>query len=168
MKTLQKVNPLGEQDFKTQLDALRNARSIESEVAERADYVIRKIAEIFRKKIDWWSFPNSSEKNGEGVFEDAIDGDIFQYEGANTFDHDDAAIIDGSEFGFDQCQFPIEWLYEDFEQKLVDGIDKYRKQQLSKKELKKEKAEKKKIEKMLQINKIKEKLTEKELKLLNL
>ncbi len=138
-------------------------------VIDRVDYIIGKIAEVFKSEVEWWSYPNSTKENSMGNLNDAYNDDCFQFEGSFNKDIKDWVIIldEGEECDLN-CSFPIRWLYENFEEELINGkkeleqkLAKQKKDKV-KKTLLKHSAKKKLLESA------KSKLTEEERKALGL
>ena len=139
-------------------------------ITDRVDYVIRKIASIFKTKVDWWDWDNGScEAEIDGHFEPSmLKEETVQLHGQFKSSGEKVAMIDGGEWDFSYLEFPRKFLFEDFEQKLEDGIIEYKhllEKQKTDRAKKKEEAEAKK---KMAIQAAKNKLTKEERKALGI
>lgn len=125
-------------------DALHKYQNIVCAVEARVEYILHFVLNEVGGKLDWWAWNCSCEDNPMGNFEDSF------HENAWTFHIDFVCkkepkmkFVDrlGKEVNLEWGDFPIEWLYEDFEEEFKEGLVKYAK-------LKEEKAKKAKENKI--------------------
>lgn len=140
---------IAKETFAKWQDLNNQAGALEGGIIDRVDYIIHKIFAVFNNELDWWDFPGDGDRCEGGRLSDAIrhDDDIFCFT-AETREYLKEKVIllkDGSEWGFDN-EFPTRWLFEDFEEELIEGKKKFEevkieraKQALLKKKTKKEK-----------------------------
>lgn len=140
---------------------------VEEFVIDRVDYIIKKIAATFDSQVEWWSFPYSSEENSMGNLNNAYNDDCLQFEG--EFKRSDWCIIldDGEEYDLNN-EFPTRWLYEDFEEELINGKKELEQKLAKQKEDKVKKTLLKNSAKKKLLESAKSKLTEEERKALGL
>lgn len=165
------MEKLGEE--KIDLNTLKNwkilkeqLKPIEESIEYRCNYVVKEIVKIFHKKFDWWDFDNSCEDE-RGHF----DPDYIQYEvvGTSIAGCINMIAILKEEGEWDLAQgFPLRFLFEDFQQEVIDGRELYKK----KEEEENKKAQELKKLKAFENEKIKEaaraKLTKEERKALGI
>ena len=166
MKPLEKVNRIGDGDISA-LKAAYNAYTYHAEVIQdRVNYILRKTAEIFGGKIEWWDWSNGAGE-ADGHFEPSFLRDkCINVDGETKGGGDDGdwvAILKNDEEWELRLEFPIRWLTEDFEQELIAGIEKYKDKKLKRKETEKQKKLAREINKQKLVNAAKAKLTKEEL-----
>lgn len=152
----------------TQIHKLFSLKAeVEGFVMDRVEYIIEKIAATFDSEVKWWSFPCSSEYHSMGNFYDAYNDDCFQFEG--EFKRSDWCIIldDGEEYDLNN-EFPTRWLYEEFEEELINGKKELEQKLAKQKEDKVKKTLLKNSAKKKLLESAKSKLTEEERKALGL
>lgn len=147
-------------DLDTAKKTYKEWSKIAYQYTSRIDFVIRKICELFGRELDWWDYTNCGHDGEEGNLKiDMIDSETIQLQG-NVPGGDMVAIIFGSEWDFSNLEFPVEFLYYDFEEDLKNGIERYKDLQAAKAKTKKPSKTKELIESA------KKKLTKEELKAL--
>lgn len=103
----------------------KEKKQIEKQIEDRIDYMIKTIYLAFGYKVKGWHF--DSDREDDFPYSDGLAGfsvnakEIKKGQGSEDF-----AFIDRNG---DECDlnydYPIQWLWEDFEQELLDGIKKY-------------------------------------------
>jgi hypothetical protein len=162
-----KISPIAKDVIDNYKEALNNISALHVQIDERVEYIINKICNTFNVQLDWWSYSHSDDNGGE--FCDAYSEDQITPCINLESDYNPCVILlnNGSEWGL-MDGIPIDWLFEDFEEELVNGKAAYIKQQ----EDKKNKAKAKKLDKRAKekelLEQIKSKLSPEELKVLKL
>lgn len=130
-------------------------------IFNRIEYILKFIFKAFGGELDYWYFDGAEE--GEV-------GDLFKNYNPNTIyviaegSYNYSVIIDkfNNEWDFDG-EIPTRWLFEDFEDEVLDGLKEYKKRQ----EEKKQKAQTKKAKEKANLEKLvleaKKKLSKEEL-----
>lgn len=117
---------------------------MESDIIDRCNYIMTSIFKLFDKKSAYWYFYGA----GEGEFGDFWDNYHKDYVHiiADNCPGKEMVILlkDGSEWGFSDG-FPTRWLFEDFENELIEGKSLYEKREAERQEASKKKREEKKI-----------------------
>jgi len=156
---LKKVDQIDQSELDEYNKVIQNVRKFEKKIAERTDYIIKKIQESFNRKNIRWSF--SAEP--EDIFDDldifwisnkilssgtVVDEILLSSLNMTPVRHYEAYFYVGDElfdwtydFASPLPKFPKRWLFEPFEQELKDGREKYLK------ELEKQKLDRKEKEK---------------------
>ena len=100
-------------------------------ISERGNYIVRKIAKEFGVDLNWWDF--QEETSGFEFPSEEYVG--FTGEAGKKWFGNTSAIIDkeGNEIGLADC-FPKRWLWEDFEDELTQGKEKFIEQEKKTKE----------------------------------
>lgn len=136
---------------------------IEDEIVNRISYVWYTINNAFGNEVDTWYFDDAGEGEvGNLDIDDSFVSSIqTDYKKKST---GDMAILlkDGSEFGF-YSEFPTRWLFEDFEQELIEGKKKYEEQEVARKEAEKIKRQRQKAKTLVLADQAKLKLSKEEL-----
>jgi len=97
----------------------------------RVGYIVRKIFEVCGGQLNWWNWDDPERLTNGNV--PSIDGDafriyIFFYKSPKN---DTILLKDGTEWViFDDI--PTRWLWEDFEDELVNGLAAYKEQEQAK------------------------------------
>lgn len=149
--------------------ASNEAGKLEDKIVSRIDYIVKLIFKTFNQKLETWYFYGAEE--GEmGDLSRAIDSDrvsfIFDLKRHTSFYDANILLKDGSEYNFEEGEFPTRWLYEEFETELIDGKKQYDLAQEVIKSKVKEKALQKKIKMAALTKSLKSKLTKEELALI--
>ena len=124
MYKIESVKPINQEMVKEAEELAAKAGKLEEKIVNRIHYIMTSIFKLFNKKTAYWYFYGA----GEGEV-----GDLWSH-----FDKDSISIVidncpgesmvillkDGSEWGFDDS-IPTRWLYEDFEEELVEGKKKF-------------------------------------------
>lgn len=117
-----------------------------NKISNRINYMLR---EIMSTQLEWWDFYGSGDFNPE------------------IYKLDDTITVEG-EFvipePYEYSDFPIRWLWEDFEDEFKSDVETHKRQKELEKQKAKEKREKLKIKKAEMKETISAKLTEEELK----
>jgi hypothetical protein len=149
--------------------AANESSSMEGEITNRIDYIIRTIFDTFNKKLDTWYFDGAGEGDVGDLLRHYDENEIniiteLSRNKEGVYDSIEMVIIDkeGSEWGFDSS-IPTRWLFEDFEQELIDGKKLFEEQKAERKKNKKELSAKKKLEDQALATAAKAKLSKKEL-----
>jgi hypothetical protein len=169
-----KIKPL-RKDFTNEMIGAYNLYSkYTSVISKRVDYVVREIARIFGGKIDWWDWPKGKDECDGHFTPDIIEGESVSVDGWKSGGGDWEAYLKDEKGDFKESwqfcwfEFPTRFLYEDFEEELIEGIKKYREDKATKKELKKQKELEKVKNKAKLLDSVKSKLTKEERKALGL
>lgn len=123
-----------------------SASELENSIADRITYVLDTIYKTFGSSCDNWYFDGAEEGQlgdvNRHVDHHEVSG-IIAY--SKKPSGQDMAVIlnNGDEWGLDEG-FPTHWLFEDFEQELKDGKEKFLKKEAERKELEKAKRDSKK------------------------
>lgn len=108
---------------------MKELKLLNAAVNKRVDYIIKKIVSIFNMKLEWWGYSETDE--GEAQLKDALYQDsvccYISYKRDKGI-HNQEIIIDtnGKELVLLSNGFPVRWLYEDFEDELIQGKEKYK------------------------------------------
>lgn len=145
------------------------ARSLEELIINRINYIVETLFKTFGVNLDFWYFCGAGEGEVGDLWRnyDKENGINIETGLSRNTSYTEIIIIDknGDEWEFDSY-IPIRWLFENFEQELIDGKKKYEEAQEAKKaaeHIKREaKKEKDKQTKALAAQ-AKKKLTKKEL-----
>lgn len=165
---LKKVNPITDGDI-TALNSTYNAYNQHAQgIQNRVNYIVRKTAEIFGGKIGWWDWNNGGGEV-DGHFEPSfLRNDYINVDGETKGGGDWVAILKDDEEWELRLVVPLRWLTEDFEQELIDGIQKYKDKELKRKETEKQKKLTRAANKQKLLETVKAKLTKEELKALGI
>lgn len=147
MHLSQETQPLDPQTLESYLQLRQQAGVLESQLENRITYILKKIYETFGSQLDYWYTSDAPEGD---------QGDLlrcWRYNNDTISDlcihpYLEAVIIlnNGSEWGLHD-DIPSRWLFEDFEEELVNGKRLYEERQAQKKEDARQKRQAKKAEK---------------------
>lgn len=117
-----------------------NARSIadvfEQEIIDRIDYIINEILKTFDQKLDTWYFHDAGEGSLGDLSPNLDEKNVsFVYEIARDSDSEEMVILlkNGFEYSLHDGEFPTRWLFEDFEEELIQGKKDYEEKEEEKK-----------------------------------
>jgi len=139
-----KVSPIGE----CVIEDLTNAHDLYSKfmsiISNRVNYIVREIASLFKGEVNRWDWGDGSGEIEGHFTPNMVYDDSIQLDGERkgTFDDEWVAFLKDengqftNEWEFHWFEFPTRFLYEDFEEELKEGIQKYKEHQV-KKEMKK-------------------------------
>lgn len=152
-------------------EAYNKYTALEDQITGRMDYIINTVLALYGSKLHYWYFYGAGE--GEiGPMLNHIDDESFRviidyYTRPQKFDITSVVIImkDGSEWGFEDG-FPTRWLFENFEQELIEGKKKYENEVVAKAEARKAKQKLQAEKKKNLIKSAKSKLSREELRAL--
>jgi len=146
-------------------DAAAKLYSIDVDISARIDYILNFIYKAFGTELSNWYFQGASE-NQDGCFEPHMFLDEF-YVYMEPSLPDDGVFLDkdGGEWGLEEG-IPSRWLFEDFEEELTSGIEKFKTHNADKAVIAAKRALAKAEEEKKLIESIKNKLTPSELKAL--
>lgn len=165
---IEPINPLGSGDVMAAKEAHRLWSHYSEKITDRANYVIRKSAELFGGKIEWWDWTNGAGETDGHFNPDWLKDDYISVDGDTKGGNCEwVAILKNGEWEL-RLVFPTRWLWEDFEQELTDGIKKYKEQKLHKIEMEKKKKIARDSEKKKLLEAAKSKLTKEERKALGI
>lgn len=145
--------------------ARSKASELENQITERIDYILNVWFKTFGGSLKYWYF--------DGAGENEV-GDLAKYMGdesiyglfieCNPNSKNEMVIInkDGSEWGW-ESEIPTRWLFEDFENEIINGKKLYEERAANRKAKKKELTLAKKQEDATLIEEAKKKLSKKEL-----
>jgi len=149
--------------------AATEAGKMEGQIINRIDYIVRTIFQTFNHKLDCWYFYGAGEGDVGDLLRhyDSDEINIITELARNKgggYDSIEMVILDkeGNEWGFDSS-IPTRWLFENFEQELIDGKRLFEDQQIERKKNQKELSAKKKLEDQALATAAKAKLSKKEL-----
>lgn len=126
-------------------------KDIISKISDRINYMLR---EVMATNVDWWDF-NNGNSYVDGYFNPEIYGPADNIEISGEFD-----IPDPYKYN---ANFPIRWLWEDFEEEFKSDVEKFKEEKEFEKERRKERNKNQKIEKAKMKEIILAKLTKEEL-----
>jgi len=159
------------EQFQEALQVQRKAYALIDSVDTRCDEIVRKLCNIYGKKLSWWIYSNGAgEDKGDGFF------DVDEYKNAvetklhgktNGWINDFDCIIDGDTWDLAQS-FPSKFLYEDFEAEVVEGKKLHEKMEEKRKVRDHQKRAKKKLRQEEVLQAAKSKLSKEELKALGI
>ena len=158
---LQSIPALSEDLFEERDKLLKQINKLNEKIVARVNYIVRTIYSVFNLKLDIWDFSNAGE-GGYGDFDKSNSSDTI-YVDLKPYYHNLVILTkDKKEFNL-SSEFPTRWLTEFFEDELVEGKQAYIDLVEFRKLRAKEKSEKVKLEEEKMMEKIKSKLTDKEL-----
>lgn len=151
--------------FDKYYEAAQKASELREVIEDRITYIIKTICKTFNCKFDTWYVYGAAE--GEvGNIDGALEDDFVHLIIESELDDDCAILtIDSREYSL-RYGFPRIWLFQDFEEELINGKDLYIKKKEAEKEKKKLKLQAKQIKKNETLEQIKSKLSKQELKAL--
>lgn len=97
--------------------AARKANELKGKICSRIDYIWSRIFKTFGESFEWWCFADAAE--GEVGCLRIDDIAIRDFEFDRCLPDFEILLKDGTEWGL--WQIPTRWLFEDFEQELVEG-----------------------------------------------
>lgn len=174
MKDIKKVNTILQDTVDQWIKAIKVADAYEEVISERIGYVIKTVFNTFGKKISTWYYEDAPE-GGMGSLQKAFnsgerDGSIrvvvekdAPYGERHSFGDMDALLEGDIEWDFSYGEFPERWLFEDFEQELIDGKKKFEEKEAARKLKAKEAKSKQTKEDKKLADQVKSKLSKKEL-----
>jgi hypothetical protein len=118
--------------------ATKVAGKLENKIIDRLGYVVNFLFKTFKRRLETWYFVDAPEGGmGEFVYDDH---DIWVVTETPGHSYDDMTIIDkdGEVWSFEGI-IPTRWLFEDFEQEVVEGKKKYEEQEEARKNTEKNK-----------------------------
>jgi hypothetical protein len=148
------------------------AAELEQRMQARIGYILKFFFEAAGSKLDWWRFGSYEEEKpmyGQ-VGKDYISGIYAESKGSYPSE-ESLTFIDKNgkeELFLLDWGIPTRWLYEDFEQEVVDGLKKYKDVVAQRKAKEFERRTKNKQEKEKLVAEAKAKLTKEERKLLGI
>jgi len=125
------------------------AGALEEDIEQRITYIIRFWFEAFGSKLDTWYFDEAGEGEvgdlSRHMNDDEIDS-IYVEMKSHSNQIGDEYIIDkfGHEYGW-ESSIPTRWLFENFEQEIIDGKKLYEEKEAARKLKQKEKSAQKKL-----------------------
>ena len=143
-----KVAPLVDSDYQDWEIKKKEVGLIEQKFIDRVSHIVKELSKAFGAKIDTWYFPDA-EQGEVGELSSAFGFGGLQIEVIYTkrpeamvanITEPDCTI---SEWEFEYGEYPQHWLYQDFEDDLKKGIERYEKSE----EERKAKAKKKRTAK---------------------
>lgn len=163
----EKVLPLTQGDLTAAEQAYNLWASTENKIANRVSYIIRTIAKIFGGKIEWWDWKNGGgEVNGHFEFS-MLNGKEFQLDGSKKGGEMDwVSTLKEGEWEFTWLAFPTRFIWEDFEDEVRNGIEKFKESERINAEKEKLRKQEKLSKKQQLLESAKSKLTKEELKAL--
>lgn len=158
------MNIISTETLSIWLDLRKNISSLESQIIDRINYIVRKIYEIFDDGLYWWDFPGDGIHGEGGSLINSLNPDeiIFQAESSNYSKNKIIILQNGEERILDDG-FPRRWLFENFEEEVTKGKEKFEEIERKRLQDKKGFSDSQKIEDQKLIENIKKKLSKKEL-----
>jgi len=138
---------------------------LEDTITERISYVLNFLVSTFGGSIDTWYFSDAAEGEVGNLAANMNDETIYNLEVDEGKDSDNIIIIDkfDDEWHFEGC-LPTRWLFEDtFEVEVLSGKQSYLEKEVARKLKQKEQSAAKKKEDKDIVDKLKSKLTKREL-----
>jgi hypothetical protein len=138
---------------------------MENQIVDRIDYIIRTWFQVFDSKLDYWYF-DGAEEGQVGDLKNHMDS----YNISNIWTEckkdcsHEMVILDknGDEYGWESAIL-TRWLFEDFEDEIINGKKLYLEKEIERKAKKKIASAQKKIEDTLLVEEAKKKLSKEEL-----
>jgi len=165
-----KKEPITKEYFEQAEKVIAFANKFTGKIEDRLDYIIHKFFEIYDCKVNTWYFEDVEESEVGNLW-DHMDQDyitsIWIDINERSKKYNNYAFID--KFGeVDEWanSIPTRWLFEDFEQEVIDGKKKFEEKELAKKARQKELSEQKKNKNAELVEKAKQKLSKEELQAL--
>lgn len=122
-----------------------------SKIDDRLNYIIRN---VMASEVFWWDYSNGGpEKDGYFEPSDYMEDGFITLDGRYTIPEP-----------YEYTDFPIRWLWEDFEEEFKNDVKQFKAEKEAKKKSDKEKRETLKVKKAEMKKIISEKLTKEELK----
>ena len=124
-KIIKKAKPISDESIKIRKQAKKAFKDTEKSIIKRVDYIINTIFKTFKIKNSYWYF-YGAEEGSHGDIDKGIYKDVLLLELENNYAYADFYIIDknNDEWSFEEG-FPLRWLFENFEQELIDGKKLY-------------------------------------------
>lgn len=146
------------------LELQKNSSALEDQIVDRINYIVRKICEVFNDKLDWWDFPGDGNRGEGGRMIDAINGDkvSFVAEAENALSSHEVIFKDNSKWDLNS-DFPKRWLFENFEEELIEGKERFKIFEKNRLQNKRELAASNKIKNKMLVAQAKAKLSKEEL-----
>ena len=145
------MKKLDETSERVMLDACKIYNEWLAPFEKRIHYILTVIGKECYGSLDWWDW----REEGDSFNPDMnMAGGVVSFHAewrGNSFCN--SAIIDGHEWDFSH-EFPIRFLYEDFENELRVGVKTFKEQEQLKKDKAKASREKKKLEKDAALSKL--------------
>ena len=160
------MNKITQQDLNSFFNSLETTKKYESIITERINYVVRRIAELAKTRVFWWDFKNGYDENdGYLDYDTFVDGGIC-VEGESSADRF-KVVLDNKIWNF-PFEFPQRFLFNDFDEEVLQGIESYIKEENERQQkIKESKFEKNKKKKQM-LAQVAQKLTPQERRLLKL
>lgn len=147
-------------------DSINHSARLENIITERLSYIVHTIYNIFGYQVDTWYFEDAKEGEvgdlNNNIYNGIINNIIVECKSLKK--EPEILIIDknGSEWEKD-LGIPVRWLFENFEQEVIDGKKKFEEKEAARKAKNKEQSAKQKLEDQQLINSAKSKLSKNEL-----
>lgn len=111
------------------LELQKNSSSLEGKIINRIGYIVRKIHEFFEDELSWWDFPGDGKRGEGGLLINALnnitDEILFQSEiNGRSYKTYVVILSDNSKWDL-SGGFPRRWLFENFEEELIEGKEKF-------------------------------------------
>ena len=111
------------QEFKT-IDSIARKNEIVDEIENRTIEIIKSIGKVFNRKIYGWSW-QYGDIEASFSFNDNVNNIDIVY--SLEWDGYDLNYIDEDGDYWDLAvSFPINWLWDDFEKKLIEGVERFK------------------------------------------
>jgi hypothetical protein len=168
------MKPLDLDIFDKQDELLKELATINGMIEDRIDFILKKIWEVFGYNLEGW-YVDGAEENELGDLLSLIHmpeyidlGPIIYYcSDKGHIREKFNAILEGEKYSLTQGM-PYRWLFEDFENELIDGKNLFPKWEADEKKNKALKLEKKKLAKLAALKSAKSKLSKEEIKALGI
>jgi hypothetical protein len=117
---------MNKEDLQELVDSYKSFSLLEQRLILRISEIYKIIGKAFKTRLNWWDYKNGDCEIDGHFEENYVSGELFDGGEAHWVSNGQKiAIIDGGEFNFSYGEFPIEWLYSDFEDILNKGIVEY-------------------------------------------
>jgi hypothetical protein len=160
--------PITNELFKEWKFAVNRTAELSEILEERITFILQRLTAIFGGELDTWYF-DEAEENEVGNLSHHLDSNSIdelhlEYKRNITCGRNGMVIIDkfGKEYGCGY-EIPTRWLFEDFEQEIINGKKLYEEREADNKAKKKAASEKKKLEDQSLAAAAKKKLSKEEL-----
>lgn len=111
----------------------------EDMITERIDFILRRLFITFGMELDYWYFDGAGEGEvgdlGRWMGDTEIHGIVTEVTRRSSRADIVILLKDGFEWGYDGS-LPTRWLFEDFEQEVLSGKEKFEQQEIERKKKK--------------------------------
>ena len=151
------MSPISNDHFKDYMEAENRLSQLEEVLTDRIGYIIDKLHDICGINYEYWYFEGAPEGDvGKPDIDQYTVSSLVVDYGCNGYKSIKLILKDGEEWILEES-FPSRWLFEDFEQEVIDGKKKFD----AKEKARKEKAKQQRLSRKEKDKRIIEKVTSK-------